>query len=161
NVGAFCQLVVGTSGKSPTRAVIAIFADVHRFIMSRLPREISGLVRHRFDIVDAAAIPIIRTADENAPALIVAEPLANGAGGFNGGATTDNGRVTTHAAERNCWTLTSGLGDEIDGATDAIGVHIRLERFVDFHGFDQVGGNSVKFNLANTRFGRWDIDAVE
>ena len=99
NVGTFRQFVISATRQAPAAAIVAIFANVDGLIIGRLSGQVCGLIRYRFDIIDATAIPVVGTADENSPSLVVAEALAERTGGFNGGPPAHDWRVTTHSAE--------------------------------------------------------------
>ena len=120
-----------------------------------------GQVRHRFNVINATAVPIVRAADEQTKALVRSEAVTNGAGGFHKAAATQNGRISTHAAKIDSGALPRGLGDEVHGAADAVAVHVGLQGLIDFHRLDDVRGNGVKFDLANIRLRRRNVDAVD
>src|SRR5262249_47092035 len=120
-----------------------------------------GDVRNGLDVVNAAAVPIVSATDEQTEFLLSAKALAHSAGGFGEISAAFHGGVTAHPADANRRALTCGPCNQVGGAPDAVGIYVGLESFVDFDGFDDVRGDSVKFDLANAGFGRRNIDAVD
>src|SRR5262249_7489408 len=66
--------VIAAARYAPACAVVHVVPQVHAVVVRA--EAVDGW--RRFDVVDAAAIPIVRAADEDAHALVSAEALADG-----------------------------------------------------------------------------------
>jgi len=95
-------------------------------IMCRRSPGKCGDVRDRFNVIDAATVPIVRSADEQSETLAGAKSLSDRTCSFHKAASAENGSVSTHAADVHRGTLASGLGDQIHGAANAIAIHVGL-----------------------------------
>ena len=105
-------------------------------------------------IVDAAPVVVVGAAEQDAQLLLLAEAVADRAAELVVVAAAHDRIVAAEAEKIERGKLAGGLGLHIDRAADAVAIHIRRQRLVDFDGFHQVGGNHVQPDLAHGRLGR-------
>src|SRR4029077_706276 len=117
-------------------------------------------IRDRFEVVNAAAVPIVGATNESAEALVGTEALPNRAGCFNEAAAIYDGGISTHPANVDGRALTRSLGHKIHGTADTIRIHVGLQGLVDFHGLDDVSRNGIQLDLAHSGFRGRRIDAI-
>src|SRR5215831_15778767 len=85
------EFVVRAPGESPATPIVAVFTNIDGFKIPGLrPTRKRGDVRNRFDVVDAAAIPIVTTADEQPELLVAPETLTECARCLDNAAPTEN-----------------------------------------------------------------------
>ena len=72
----------------------------------------------------------------------------------------DRGRSAA-TSQRECGTFTGRFCDEVHRTADTIAVHVSLEGFVHFHGFQQVCWHGIELDLTDARFGRRHIHAID
>ena len=137
NARSITQPIVQRAAKPAAIAIVAIIAQVIRARVSW-----SGL-----HVINAEAIPVIRTAEQRAQLLSFQKPTTQRPIKLVLRSSANNRSVTTQRLQDYRRPILGAFGPQVYRPANTIAFHIGLQRLVDLNRLHQVGRNQVKLDL--------------
>ena len=154
---AVAYAVIRAAGQAPPCPVVHVIAQIDGVIVRAQARD----GRRRFDVVDPASVPVVGPAEQQTQLLIRAESSAERRVELAHAASADDRRVAAQPGHHDRRPCARGFRPEVHAAADAIGVHVGLQRLVDFDRLDEIRSQRVQLDLPHAGLRGWHVHAVD
>ena len=143
------QLVVERTAKTVAGPVIPVIPVVYAVGTRECLPVCEGVEPlRRFNVVNAALVPVETAAEEYAQTLLFAKALAGGGAELVKPAAGLQRRISAHGEYADVGIVMRAFCHQVYRSADGVCLLVGRERLADFHGINQVGGNNVELHIA-------------